>query len=197
MSAKSIRLRFEPVALSHYGYPPTSVLNCSPVSRRAMASNSAFRSVGGTVSILPFRLAHFGRTLCPSDWTTDLPAAGRGRAGYGCRRPRRRPADLAWRSADGYEHLVVAQPGFSFQQQSEPFSGDRSLRPRRLLRCRKGLAMPSRPSALRRLRIEWVSKGWSPNCGSAVRGYSHAGPARCPRTAEKRRADHDSSQGPT
>jgi hypothetical protein len=52
---QSIRLQFGAVAPSQYGYPLTSVLNNSPASRRAMASNQASESVGGTVS--PFVLS--------------------------------------------------------------------------------------------------------------------------------------------
>ena len=51
---QSIRLRFEAVASSHYGYPPTSVLNNSPASRRAMASNQA-----SEVSVEPFLHSSF------------------------------------------------------------------------------------------------------------------------------------------
>lgn len=65
---QSIRLRFEALASSHYGYPPTSVLNNSPASRRAMASNqasevsvqpllhSSFPSRKPRRDIVPFRL---------------------------------------------------------------------------------------------------------------------------------------------
>ena len=51
---QSIPLQFEAVAPSHHGYPPTSVLNSSPASRRAMASNQA-----SEVSVEPFLHSSF------------------------------------------------------------------------------------------------------------------------------------------
>ena len=61
---QSIRLQFGAVAPSHHGYPPTSVLNNSPASRRGHGVEPGFRSVGGTVSPSSFRLANLGGLLC-------------------------------------------------------------------------------------------------------------------------------------
>src|SRR5712671_2971959 len=68
---QSIRLQFEAVAPSHYGYPLTSVLNNSPASRTAMASNQA-----SEVSVEPFlhssfRLANLGG-ICALPIGVDL-----------------------------------------------------------------------------------------------------------------------------
>lgn len=61
------------VAPSHHGYPPTSVLNNSPASRRAMESNQA-----SEVSVEPFLHSSFPsrkprRVIVPSDPILDLP----------------------------------------------------------------------------------------------------------------------------
>lgn len=71
---QSIRLQFGAVAPSHHGYPPTSVLNNSPASRRAMESNQASK-----VSVEPFLHSSFPsrkprRVIVPSDRALDLPS---------------------------------------------------------------------------------------------------------------------------
>jgi hypothetical protein len=64
----------------------------------------------------------------------------------------------------------------------------RGLRPRRRLRCRRRpWPGPWSLSALRRSRVGWMSRGWSPNYGSAARRCWHAGSPRRPAARDRRR----------